>query len=100
MNRSASTVVFRGIPAIAFKNDRNLIAAPAEHVPIDEVETSIGLSVYEPAVVGGQAVVEGVRPRLPAGIGMRAAGVTIVPTRPLACVGLADPRLGVAVKPV
>ena len=53
MNWSAPTVVFRGIPAIALKNDRNLIAAPAEHVPIDEVEAGIGLSVYKPAVVGG-----------------------------------------------
>ena len=100
MNRSASTVVFRGIPAIALKNDCNLIAPPAEHVPINQVETGIGLSVYKPAVVGGQAIVEGVRPGLPAGIGMRAAGVTIMPTRPLARVGLADPGLGVAVEPV
>ena len=77
-----------------------LIAAPAEHVPIDEVEASIRLAVNKPAVIGGQAVVEGVRPGLPVGIGVRAAGVSIVPTRPLAGVGLADPRLGVAVEPV
>ena len=69
-------------------------------MPIDEVEASIRLAVNKPAIIGGQAVVEGMRPRLPVGIGVRATGVSIVPTRPLAGLGLADPSLGVAVEPV
>ena len=50
--RTTAPVVFGGIPAVPLENDRCLVGAALEEVPVNKVEASIGMTTCEPAVVG------------------------------------------------
>ena len=60
--RATAAAIFGWVPPIAFKNDGSLVSMSAQQVAIDKVETGVGLTTNKPAVVGGGATVQRIRP--------------------------------------
>ena len=50
--RTTAPIVFGGVPTVPLEDDRSLVGAALEEVPVYKVEASIGLATCEPSVIG------------------------------------------------
>ena len=56
--RTAPPIVFRGVPAITFEDNRGFVCTTLQKVPIYKVETRVGLPTGKPAEVGSCRLIE------------------------------------------
>jgi hypothetical protein len=51
-NRTASSIVFGGVPSVTLKNNGCFIGSAQKQMAIDKVETGVSLTTGKPLVVG------------------------------------------------